>query len=125
MRPGALAKMLDSKPSRGRKGGGEGRGAQRQGAHDCKQGRARGRWPWDLQGGIQSLAHGPIKQGRVAMVQPSNGTVLFQPHQRLAREGTTEPTKGMVVVRGQEGMINAMSGESLLPLSIIKYCDMC
>jgi len=38
------------------------------------------------------------------MVQPSNGTMLFQWHQGLVREGTPEPTKGVVVVRGQEGM---------------------
>ena len=30
--------------------------------------------------------------------------VLFQPQHQLAKEGTPEPTKGMVVVRGQEGM---------------------
>jgi len=42
MRPGVLAKTLDSKPSRGRRGGGEGRGAQRQGACNCRQGRAGG-----------------------------------------------------------------------------------
>jgi len=38
------------------------------------------------------------------MVQPRDGTVLFQLQQQLAREETPEPTKGMVVVRGQEGM---------------------
>jgi len=47
-RLGALAKMLESKPSRGRRGGEEGRGTRRQGACNCKQGRARGQQPWDL-----------------------------------------------------------------------------
>ena len=41
-RPGASAKTLDSKPSRERRGGGEGRGAQRRGARNCRQGRAGG-----------------------------------------------------------------------------------
>ena len=39
------------------------------------------------------------------MVQPRAGTVIFQPQHQLAREKKPEPTKGMVVVRGQEGML--------------------
>ena len=58
--------------------------------------------------GLENSKEDPIFNSwgvsRLAVVQPRAGTVLFQLLPQLAREGTPEPTKGMVVVRGQEGM---------------------
>jgi len=121
MRPGVLAKMLESKPSRERRGGGEGRGAQRQGACNCKQGRAGGRQPWDLWGGIQSSAHNAVK-----VLWKGSGSTRARDLLNVEYWSTPQSKKlaMMVVVRGQDGMhimgFHALGGkETTEPLPLL------